>query len=317
MGASAPVRRKLLTTKNDKFIQKAQIVHDDFYCYSNTVYKHCQEKVEIICPRHGSFLQTPNDHLSRKGCKDCGIERRGISRRIDTPEFVKRSITKHGDLYSYEKSYYSTSLVKITVTCKLHGDFELFPSAHIAGAGCPVCAAEKCKISQTYTELDFTAKANEVHNYKYIYVDCGYTNSKAKVSIICPLHGQFSQNASSHLMGVGCPKCAKYGYNSEREGSFYILSDGTTTKVGITHRKVATRLSKIKKSSGKSLEIISEMFFKDGSIPQKLENACLTYLRSKYQQVSEIFDGSTECFYDVDINDLLAFVTPLSQTESE
>jgi len=36
-----------------------------------------------------------------------------------------------------------------------------------------------------------------------------YINSKLKVKIICPEHGIFEQNASSHCLGHGCLKCSK------------------------------------------------------------------------------------------------------------
>ena len=30
-----------------------------------------QQKIEIICPIHGSFFQTPTSHLSGSGCLEC------------------------------------------------------------------------------------------------------------------------------------------------------------------------------------------------------------------------------------------------------
>ena len=59
-----------------------------------------------------------------------------------------------------------------------------------------------------YTNEDFLKKANEVHNWKYKYNN-DYKNSKSKLKIICPIHGEFEQNARSHLVGRGCPECGK------------------------------------------------------------------------------------------------------------
>lgn len=54
------------------FKDKAIIVHGLFYDYSNVVYVKTNKKVKIICPKHGEFLQTPNDHISNKnGCPIC------------------------------------------------------------------------------------------------------------------------------------------------------------------------------------------------------------------------------------------------------
>lgn len=55
----------------DAFIIKAKSIHGDKYDYSNVVYTNNSTKVEIQCPKHGSFLQTPNNHLSGQGCPLC------------------------------------------------------------------------------------------------------------------------------------------------------------------------------------------------------------------------------------------------------
>jgi len=54
------------------FIDKANQIHNNKYDYSETVYVKTSAKVIINCPTHGSFLQTPNDHLAGKGCRLCG-----------------------------------------------------------------------------------------------------------------------------------------------------------------------------------------------------------------------------------------------------
>lgn len=54
------------------FINKAIIVHDKKYIYDKVIYgKNAHQIVEIICPQHGSFWQTPTGHLGGKGCISC------------------------------------------------------------------------------------------------------------------------------------------------------------------------------------------------------------------------------------------------------
>ena len=53
------------------FIEKAKKVHGDKYDYSKVEYVNSHSKVCIICPKHGEFWQTPNDHLNGKGCPFC------------------------------------------------------------------------------------------------------------------------------------------------------------------------------------------------------------------------------------------------------
>jgi hypothetical protein len=54
---------------------------------------------------------------------------------------------------------------------------------------------------------DFIEKAIKKHGNKYDYSKVEYKSRRDKVLIICPKHGEFWQNASSHLSGCGCPEC--------------------------------------------------------------------------------------------------------------
>ena len=58
-----------------EFIEKAREVHGKAYDYSRVEYKNSYTPVEIICPKHGSFLQTPGTHLRGRGCPQCANQR--------------------------------------------------------------------------------------------------------------------------------------------------------------------------------------------------------------------------------------------------
>ena len=60
---------KKLSTKEFKI--KANKIHNNFYDYSLVDYKNAKTKIKIICPLHGVFEQTPDNHLSGKGCSKC------------------------------------------------------------------------------------------------------------------------------------------------------------------------------------------------------------------------------------------------------
>lgn len=57
------------------------------------------------------------------------------------------------------------------------------------------------------TTEQFIAEAKAVHGDKYDYSKVEYVNTHTKVCIICPKHGEFWQEAKSHLQGRGCFKC--------------------------------------------------------------------------------------------------------------
>lgn len=64
-------RRKNTTKTNEWFIKKAKEIHGDKYDYSKVEYKRTDKEVCIICPKHGEFWQTPNRHLTGRGCPHC------------------------------------------------------------------------------------------------------------------------------------------------------------------------------------------------------------------------------------------------------
>ena len=56
---------------NQDFIAKANKVHKKKYDYKKINYINYSTKVCIICPEHGEFWQTPNNHLFGAGCPTC------------------------------------------------------------------------------------------------------------------------------------------------------------------------------------------------------------------------------------------------------
>ena len=58
--------------KSESFIKRSNEKHNSKYDYSLVVYENCRTKVEIICPVHGVFEQTPGAHLyNGYGCEKC------------------------------------------------------------------------------------------------------------------------------------------------------------------------------------------------------------------------------------------------------
>ena len=55
----------------NRFSKLAALKHNNFYDYSLVKYKNAYTKVEIICPEHGVFTVSPNQHLMGKGCPLC------------------------------------------------------------------------------------------------------------------------------------------------------------------------------------------------------------------------------------------------------
>lgn len=63
-------------------------------------------------------------------------------------------------------------------------------------------------MSKRKTTEQFIQDARSVHGDRYDYSCVVYTHGKAKVKIICWVHGLFEQIPTGHLAGKGCQKCA-------------------------------------------------------------------------------------------------------------
>lgn len=95
-GCPKCARNKQLST--EEFIDKARNVHGDRYDYSNTKYINAFTKVEITCPIHGSFFQTPHNHIQgRQGCPSCNDS--------SLEENVKKLLDDNGIEYERQKSF--------------------------------------------------------------------------------------------------------------------------------------------------------------------------------------------------------------------
>lgn len=62
------------TYSKDSFVSKANVVHNNFYDYSCSLYINRMTNIDIICPKHGVFNQRPMHHLYGSGCYKCGYD---------------------------------------------------------------------------------------------------------------------------------------------------------------------------------------------------------------------------------------------------
>ena len=70
-----------------RFILKAQGTHGNKYGYSKVKYVNSNTKVEITCPIHGDFEQSPSQHVYGIGCKLCGMIKKALSRTSTTKNY--------------------------------------------------------------------------------------------------------------------------------------------------------------------------------------------------------------------------------------
>ncbi len=77
-------------------------------------------------------------------------------------------------------------------------------------------------MSRKVTTEEFLERSKKNHldkngNPKYDYSKTVYKGGKEKVIVTCPIHGDFEQLASNHIVGRGCDKCARSRGNDTEE----------------------------------------------------------------------------------------------------
>jgi very-short-patch-repair endonuclease len=128
-----------IKSTKEEFILKSLNIHGSKYDYSNVEYIGNKDKVIIICPVHGEFLQRPNDHLSGYGCKDCQYDKISKENKFNNEIFIERATKIHNGKFDYSLVEYDGYENKLKIICHKHGEFNQSPHNHLSGMGCPSC----------------------------------------------------------------------------------------------------------------------------------------------------------------------------------
>ncbi len=202
--------------QNVDYINDVIKVHGNKYDYSKVIYTKAQDKIIIICKKHGEFEQKACSHLNGSGCAKCGIEESTNNKKFNNNDFIFKAIEVHGNKYDYSRVDYQTNKFKVKILCKTHGEFKQIPSDHLYGRGCKKCGIEKNANNCRSNITEFVEKAKNIHGDKYNYTQAVYSNADTKILIICSKHGEFKQSPYEHLSGYGCPNCV-----NKTEGKLY------------------------------------------------------------------------------------------------
>ncbi len=94
--------------------------------------------------------------MSGRGCPKCSK-----NYRYNNNEIIEKFKEVHGNRYCYDKVNYVSTHKNVNIKCEIHGYFNMSPSNHLKGEGCPLC-----KSSIIENEIRLTLDNN---NIKYLY----------------------------------------------------------------------------------------------------------------------------------------------------
>lgn len=286
--------------KTDAFIKKANSIHNNFYDYSESIYEKNTKKIKIICPLHGVFYPIANNHLRGSRCPNCG-ELSRISKQSYTFQEINTKIKNiFPDLTVVG---YKNCNTPIIIQDSKNIKYKTYIYSLLKG-----------QYPSTKSVLDstefFINKAIKIHKNYYNYNKVNYIHNKTKVTITCPIHGDFKQTPNSHLNGTKCPHCKNSaGYKRVQWIEFcnnkpnadpkvYIIRCFNNTedfiKIGITSNTVDHRFKRHNKLPYK-YEILKEIKNSAEIIYDKEKELHKKFYNYKYKpQIS--FAGETECF---------------------
>lgn len=139
--------------KPNKILDKHEVlkqfkeIHGDKYDYSQlpAILKN-HDKISIICPKHGIFMQTVSQHKRGQGCPKCAFEKQSERQAYSWEQLISKFNIIHKGKYDYSKANYIDMNTPICIVCSKHGEFWQKPSLHIRGAGCQKCNSSKGEI---------------------------------------------------------------------------------------------------------------------------------------------------------------------------
>lgn len=224
--------------KQERFIKKSKIVHcNENLDYSEVNYINNRTHVIIIDndldkdgKPYGKYEIMPCNFLKGQGHPRKRGNKISQSKRFSKDEVIKKfkEVHKNENLDYSEVNYVNMHTKVKIISHDLrpdgteYGEFWQEPAVHLKGCTHPEIGIKKQIEKQKYTTDIFIKKAKLIYGDKYDYSKVNYINSKTKVKIICPKHGEFLTSPDLFLMGKSCPQCGNHLSIAEDEIYKYI-----------------------------------------------------------------------------------------------
>jgi hypothetical protein len=196
----------------EQFILEANIKHEDAYDYTQVKYVNSHTNVEIICPKHGSFNQSPTSHLTKSGCPDCSkVKRLEADRQKSVDSIQKRLLEKTSGGVQMVEATFEKINAEATFICIKHGEFTRNVNTALYNSNtCLECFKESDSSNireQHDVELNLNKKLKDGITYEpFVYIG----SKKTSIKLNCPAHGQWNVLYGAVVRnGVNCPKCVQ------------------------------------------------------------------------------------------------------------
>lgn len=283
----------------ERFDRKENSENFDF---SKFIWSGWNGKSTVICKEHGEFSSTPYKLLINKfGCMKCALKGKSkpkIIKKRDIPESVSLSV-KNSIIEKYKSNINiqfdfsnmkSMTVGSVGIFCIKHNYKREISARELLQRKepCVYCSNERRIASKIHDYDNVISEMNKRHEGKYIYPESNrdiYVNKRSKISILCPIHGEFIKTVQKHLSGQGCPECSVIdvkrrgelpGFYTEKSlllnpemankpSILYYVKVGEFYKIGVTS-DIKSRMRSLKSLFKLNIELIDfvELTFIDG-----------------------------------------------------
>lgn len=293
--------------KTEYFKNIAKDLHNNCYDYSLSMYKGSTTHIKIICPIHGEFKQSYNQHvIAKKGCYACGKKRRGAVTTLIADNKYKELCKKYNFTFIKRISENNCSVVYYK------GLYNLTYRMYVKSDTVLLCTLTTVQDKTKFFIEEAKRITGDKYNYEYVI----YTGNKEHVLLECNDCNYIFERTPNDLLSKNpdCYHCALLkkhfiGFsrsnfinlcnkNNTGKATLYIIHcfDDTEDfyKIGITSRSVGIRFQ-YKHYLPYNYEITQEIE-DDADVIWDLEK----YLHNLYKDYSykplKSFGGKTECF---------------------
>lgn len=161
-----------------------------------------------LCPSCYHNLESFKRDRSSKASKTLALSREHRSRISKSLWENKAYLDKQSKAINYKKtSKEFAEKVSTSIKNKFLNDADYVD--RVSKARKKYWDDRKYRESRISDICEFIRKSIEVHGDRYDYSKVSYINSRSKVTIICPEHGEFEQRPSHHIhYANGCPACS-------------------------------------------------------------------------------------------------------------
>jgi hypothetical protein len=233
-------------------------------------------KKKWICKLGHRWTATPETRTqNNSGCLVCA--NRQVEFGFNDLATLFPEVAKEADGWD-PKEVIPGSNKKRAWKCSLGHKWEISPDQRTGKkkSGCPVCANKKLLVGFNDLATRYPDLAREADGWDPTTIISGHAKKNWKCA---NGHRWASDVLSRTNRNIGCPSCAKYGFDPNRDGYLYFLNHPSweMLQIGITNTP-DHRLNDHRNLGWEVLEIRGPM---DGHLTQQWEKAILRMLKAK------------------------------------